>query len=157
MTENEVLIRKQLGFLHPELLADLLEHATVMDVPEHVEILRYGQYVKVVPIVLSGLVKVFTRYDEKELLLYYIQPNESCVMSFSAALENAPSEVFAVTEEASKLLVIPNDHLKQWTQAYPAFNRLFFSLYNARYNDLIETINHLLYQKLDVRVLKFLH
>jgi CRP/FNR family transcriptional regulator len=37
------------------------------------EILRSGQYIKVIPIVLKGLVKVVLPVEDKELLLYYIQ------------------------------------------------------------------------------------
>ena len=33
------------------------------------EILREGQFVSAIPLVLEGLVKVYTRYEERELLL----------------------------------------------------------------------------------------
>jgi len=152
----EEKIRKQLRLLDPKLVDEILASSELLDLPAGEQILRQGQYVKVVPIVLEGLIKVFSRFEEKELLLYYIEPNESCVMSFSAALENAPSEVFAVTEAPTKAILLSSDRLKEWTKAYPGLNRLFFTLFNTRYSELIDTINHLLYQRMDVRLINFL-
>ena len=108
------IIKQQLSFLNSSLIEELLKHSTISDFPKGTQILRDEQYVKILPIVLNGLVKVFSKFDEKELLLYYIQPKQSCVMSFSAALKNAPSKVFAITEEDSKILLIPTDKLPKW-------------------------------------------
>lgn len=149
-------IRKQLALLDPDLVEEIIGKGQVLELEAGQEILREGQYVKVVPIVLEGLIKVYSRFEDKELLLYYIEPNESCVMSFSAALENAPSEVFAITEAPTKALLLSSDELQHWTKTYPGLNRLFFTLFNARYSELIDTINHLLYQKMDTRLLNFL-
>ncbi len=154
--EIEQEIRKQLSLLDADLVDSIVSNSTYLEVDKGQELLRHGQYVKVVPLVISGLIKVYARYEEKELLLYYIQPNESCVMSFSAALENTPSEVFAVTEEPTRVVLLPAEQLQQWTKNFPGLNRLFFGLFNARYSELIDTINHLLYQKMNARVLSFL-
>lgn len=130
--------------------------SSVVEVSAETEILREGQYIKVIPLVLEGLVKVFTKYEDKELLLYYIQPNESCVMSFTASLKNEPSKVFAITEENSKILLLPVEKVAQWIGEFPDLNSLFFQQYNIRYSDLLETINQLLFDKLDKRLLDYL-
>ena len=151
---------KQLNTLLPllskELTKEISENGTVMEIPAGTEILREGQYVKVIPIVISGLIKVFSRQEEKELLLYYIKPKESCVMSFAASLKNEPSSVFAITEEDSEVLVLPVEKVAKWIKQFPDINQLFFQQYNMRYAELLSTINHLLFDKLDVRVLTFL-
>ncbi len=64
-----------------------MSKSSVVDVPENIEVMREGQYVKAVPIVTEGLVRVYTRNEDKELLLYYIQRGESCIMSFDACLK----------------------------------------------------------------------
>jgi CRP/FNR family transcriptional regulator len=63
-------------------------------------------------VVLNGIIKVFIRYEDKELLLYYIQPRESCVMSFLAGIKNKPSRIFAVAEEACTLLLLPASNVE---------------------------------------------
>ena len=149
-------ITRSLAFLGKDLLEEILTHSAVAEIPKNTEILREGQYIKVIPLLLEGLVKVSSHYEEKELLLYYIRPNESCIMSFSAGLDNQPSRVTAITEEASAALLIPVDKVSRWIKEYPGFNLLFFQQYNQRYADLIDTINHLLYDKLDKRIYDYL-
>lgn len=149
-------IKKILAGLNPGLAKEIEAEASTMEVPANTEILREGQYVKVIPIVINGLIKVFSRYEDKELLLYYIQPEESCIMSFAASLNNEPSKVFAVTEEDSTILLLPVDKVSKWTKQFPDINNLFYQQYNLRYSELLNTINHLLFNKLDVRLLDFL-
>jgi CRP/FNR family transcriptional regulator len=142
--------------LSKPLIDELNSVSQLMTVDKGTELLRDGQYVKVVPIVLSGSLKVYIKNEDRELLLYYIKPNESCIMSFSACLENAPSKVYAVTEEETEILAIPVSEIDRILKKHPEFNRLFYSLYNERYIDLIKTINSVLFNKLDSRILSYL-
>ena len=119
-------------------------------------ILTAGKNVKVVPIVIEGLIRVFTSNSEKELLLYYIQPSESCIMSFSAVLRNEPGRVDAVAENDTSAFLLPADLIKDWIRRFPTFNFLFYNQFNHRYSDLIDTINSLLFESLDERLLDFL-
>lgn len=144
--------RKILSFLKPDLLDKILRESGIREIPKGTEILREQQYVKVLPIVINGLVKVYSRFEERELLLYYIEPAQSCVMTFYAALKNTPSKVFAITEEDSRLLLIPVHHLPGWLKEYPDFNELFYNQFNLRYSELLDTIGHLLLNKMDKRL-----
>lgn len=139
-----------------QLKQKILEVSSIKQIPKGTEILREEQYVKVLPIVLNGLVKVFSSFDDRELLLYYIKPNQSCIMSFSAFLNNRPSRVFAVTEEDSELLLVPADFIPKWIKEYTNFSQLFFEQYDLRYADLLDTINHVLFNKMDQRLFDFL-
>ena len=149
-------LKKYLPGFSDELLIEIAVHGMIKEVPEGVEILKEGQYVKSIPIVLEGLVKVFTRIEEKELLLYYIGPAQSCIMSFSAGLSNIPSRIFAFTEDASTILLLPTDKLSKWVKQYTALNELFFQQYNLRYTEMLDTINSLLFDKMDQRLYNYL-
>ena len=149
-------LSKLLTPLHPDLRKELEAHAILKEVPQGTEILREGQYVKVIPIVLEGLIKVFSRHEEKELLLYYIKPQESCIMSFAAGMKNEPSKIFAVAEEDTSALLLPTDKVAQWVREYPEVNQLFFQQYNLRYSDLLTTIHQLLFERMDKRLLDYL-
>jgi CRP/FNR family transcriptional regulator len=152
MTNHTQLINK----LHPDLRAEIEEHAILKEIPQGMEILREGQYIKVIPIVVEGLLKVYTRHEDKELLLYYIKPQESCIMSFSAGMKNEPSQIFAVAEEDTTALLLPVERIIQWTRLFPDINQLFFQQYNLRYTELLTTIHHLLFDRMDKRILDFL-
>ncbi|MEO1049284.1 MAG: Crp/Fnr family transcriptional regulator [Bacteroidota bacterium] len=153
---DDAAISKALGHLSPQLKEEIIQASSIKEIPENTTILRAGQYVKVVPIVLEGLIKVFTSFNDKELLLYYIKPDESCIMSFSSGLRNDPSHVFAITEEPTTALLLPVDKMNSWIREYPDINSLFYRQYNTRYVDLLDTINHLLFNKMDERLMNYL-
>ncbi len=149
-------IKKQLGFLGLEFLEVLQKESVYKEIPANSEILEEGQYVNYVPIVLNGLVKVYTRTEDKELLLYYIQPFESCVMSFIAGLNQQKSKVYANVIEDAQILLVPSNKLAEWIRVYPKLNLLYYQQFDLRYTELISTINHLLFDKLDKRIFDFL-
>lgn len=150
-------IEKYFSYLGNDLSNAILEISSVQGFPEGTELVREGQYVKVVPLVVDGLVKVFTRKEDKELLLYYIQPRESCIMSFTASIRNEKSKIYAVTETAATLVLIPADKINNLVNQYPALNQLFYQQFDLRYTSLIETINALMYERLDRRLMDYLH
>jgi CRP/FNR family transcriptional regulator len=77
-------------------------------------------------------------------------------MSFNASLKSSNSKVFAIAEENTVILLLPSDKLKIWTKTFPSLNELFYNLYDQRYLSLLDTINHLLYSRLDQRLYKYL-
>lgn len=149
-------LRQRFNYLGSDLVEKILEVSEIMEVPAGTELIREGQYVKYVPIVISGLVRVYIQTDEKELLLYYIQPEQSCIMSFSAVINDASSKIFAIAENDSEILLIPTQYILKWVTDYPAINKLFYKEYELRYTDLVDTINNMLYFKLDQRLLNYL-
>jgi len=149
-------LRIKFDFLGKELLDEILSVSEIVNFESGSVLVQEGQFVKVIPIVLKGLVKVFTRHEDKELLLYYIKPDESCIMSFSSAIHNSKSKIFAVTESNSDILLVPSTKITQWVKNYPAINILFYNQYDLRYAEMIDTIKHLIYDKLDKRVLDYL-
>jgi CRP/FNR family transcriptional regulator len=153
---TELSIRAAFPLLNKELIKEIIDQATVQTIPANQLILKEGQYVKVIPLVLEGLIKVFSKYDDKDLLLYYIEPKESCVMSFSYCLKDEPSKVFAITEEETRAILLPVEKVVKWIKQYPDINTLFFMQYNSRYSELLDTINHILFDSLDKRIFTFL-
>ena len=146
----------QLNQLSSQLSNLISNNSQHLEIPKNTEVMREGQYVKAIPIVTSGLVKVYTRHEDKELLLYYIKPNESCIMTFDAGLNQSPSKVYATTEEDSTVLLMPIEKIGKWLKEYPELNQLFFSQYNARYVEMIDMILQIMFEKMDKRVYDYL-
>lgn len=153
---DDFAIENKFKYLGKELLAELLSVSEVKKFPANTELVREGQYVKYIPIVLNGLVKVFTQFEEKELLLYYIKPEQSCIMSFSSCINNDKSKIFAITEEETTVLLIPSDKIAKWVTQFPTINALFYKQYDLRYAELVDTIHQMLYYKLDKRLIDYL-
>ncbi len=156
MSDIDRQLQSILQAFPPGLSEAITGASTVAEFKEGTSLVTTGQYIKVIPLVISGLIKVSTNHLDKELLLYYISAAESCVMSFSAGLENAPSKISAITDEDTIALLMPVSSVRQWVKDYPSFNRLYFEQFNHRYNDLLGTIHELLFNKMDTRLQDYL-
>lgn len=155
MNTREILAQ-HIPNLETALLDLMEENCQVIEVPENQLIMEEGSYVSGLPIVLNGRLKVFTSGEEKDLLLYYIQAGETCIMSFSACVNESKSKINAVTEVETRVLMVPVDRLNAWLKNFPSFNIYLHSLHNKRYLDLLQTIDQLIFWKLDERVLSYL-
>ena len=96
-------LKSQLSFLSSSLIDEILQVAIIQDIPKNTQILRQEQYVKVLPIVIKGLVKV-----------------------------------------------------PKWLKKFPEFNQLFYAQYDLRFTDLLDTIQHVLVNKMDKRLYDYL-
>ena len=140
------------------LLKDQVKLAgQIKSFPTGTIILNVNAYISSIPIVLSGSIKVI-RSDEEghEILLYYIKPGESCIMSFLAGIHQDKSKIKAIVEEDVKLLLIPVDKAGEWIKEYPEWTDFIFSLYQKRFEELLSVVNALAFQKLDARLLQLL-
>src|SRR5688572_21523942 len=73
-------------------------------------ILRENAYIHAIPIVTKGSISVLrTDEDGREILLYYIEAGESCIMSFLGGMHHDTSKVKALAEEKTEILFIPTD------------------------------------------------
>ncbi len=114
-------------------------------------------YIKHIPIIKSGLIKV-TRSDEQghEMLLYYIGNGESCIMSFLGAACNNKSKIKAVVEEQAEVIILPIDTALKWMQSEPDWLHFVFNLYNKRFEELLNFINEVSFHSVDDRLLDVL-
>jgi CRP/FNR family transcriptional regulator len=149
-------LQRKLRFLPLPLQQALIGSGDLSRFPKGALLLKEGQYVSAVPLVLEGRLKVYAETADKRLLLYYIQPEESCVMSFSAVLEDRPSSIIAEVEEEAVVLLLPSHQLQGWLRRFPMLNQLFFRQYQRRYTELLHNIEQLLFHRLDDRLLAYL-
>jgi CRP/FNR family transcriptional regulator, anaerobic regulatory protein len=120
-------------------------------------ILDENSYVKAIPIVTKGSVRVMrTDEEDREILLYYIKAGESCIMSFLGGLHNETSKVRAVAEDDTEILFIPIDKVSLLIREFPQWLDYIFRLYHKRFEDLLEVVNAIAFKKLDERLLNFI-
>lgn len=150
-------IKKVIPGLPKEIYDFLSEKGKIIELPRGQILLKVGYFVNALPIVLDGLLKVTSRDEEKEILLYYINSGESCIMSFSACITSSTSKIFAVTEKDTTVLMISANALNELLQKYPVFNNYFHQLYQNRYEELVGTIDQLVFKKFDERLYQYLN
>ncbi|MBK9104358.1 MAG: Crp/Fnr family transcriptional regulator [Saprospiraceae bacterium] len=141
----------------PELVKALDKHSRLREIKAGETILDIGQIVREMPIILSGTVKV-SRIDEdgKELLLYYVNPNESCAMTFTCCMQQYPSEIKAVAEEDVTMLAIPITYMDEWLVKYPTWKSFVMRTIRNRFHEMLNVIDQIAFQKLDERLVYYL-
>lgn len=109
--------------------------------------------IRAIPIVTRGSVRVI-RKDEngRELLLYYIQAGESCIMSFLGGMHNDTSKVAAIAEEDTEILFVPIDLVSAMIKENPEWLDYIFRLYHKRFEELLEVVNNVAFRKVDERL-----
>ena len=141
----------------PKMLTKLFEYGQQKSFKEGEVILNENAYIKSVPIVISGSMRVMrTDEDGRELLLYYIKSGESCIMSFLGGIHDDTSKVKAIAEEAAEVLFVPVDKVREMIKEFPEWTEYIFRLYHKKFEELLAVVNDVAFKKLDERLLDFL-
>ncbi len=142
----------------PALIEEISQVATLLEVPEGQELMKPGQYIKSMPLLLSGSIKIM-RPDAKgdELLLYHLERGDTCAMTMTCCMGNTKSEIRAVTETPSKLLMIPIGKMEEWSSKYKTWRNFVFSSYHARMMELLESVDNIAFNNMDERLENYLN
>ncbi|MBW3521929.1 Crp/Fnr family transcriptional regulator [Chryseobacterium sp. NKUCC03_KSP] len=141
----------------PELVEKLYLNGNKKTYEEGDIILDENSSIRAIPIVMKGMIKVIrTEEDGREILLYYIQAGESCIMSFLGGMHNEKSIVKAEVEEDTEILFLPVDKVSLFIKEYPEWLDYIFRLYHKRFEELLDIINAIAFKKVDERLLNLL-
>ena len=141
----------------PEIKEKLLNYGNVKTFSEGDMIQNENAYIKAIPIVINGSVRVMRTDEEgREILLYYIKPGESCIMSFLGGIHEDTSKVKAIAEEKTDILFIPVEKVTELIKEFPEWLDYIFNLYHKRFEELLGVVNAVAFKKMDERLLNFI-
>lgn len=154
MTSNKLNIP---NLSDPKLRLAIEKYGMLKSLPAESTIINDGDFINSIPLVLSGSIRVM-RLDEdgREILLYYIKPGESCIMSFLSGFHRDTSKIHAVIEEDAEILIIPIQYAGEWLREFPDWLDYVLKLYHKRFEDLLTIVNQIAFQKVDERLLDLL-
>jgi CRP/FNR family transcriptional regulator, anaerobic regulatory protein len=145
------------SIFHSLLKNEVSTYGQLKKFPAGSVIQQEDSYIKAIPLVLTGSLKVMrTDHDGHEILLYYITPGESCIMSFLGGIHNETSKVKAIVEEDAEILFIPVEKASEWVKKFPEWSDFIFKLYHKRFEELLTAVNAIAFQKLDTRLLQLI-
>jgi CRP/FNR family transcriptional regulator len=141
----------------PALVEEITTRGKELRLKDGETIIDIGQAVKAIPILLQGSLKI-SRQDNNghELLLYYVNANESCAMTFTCCMQQYPSEIKATAEGDVRLLAIPISVMDEWMSKFPTWKNFAMKTIRNRFKELLETIDQIAFQKLDERLINYL-
>ncbi|MBQ0734796.1 Crp/Fnr family transcriptional regulator [Aquimarina celericrescens] len=144
-------------FFEEELLKEINQVGTFKEVPEGFHLIKPGSYIKSMPLIISGAIKILREdNDGDELLLYFLEKGDTCAMTLSCCLGHHKSEIKAMAETDAKLVMIPVEKMEEWTVKYKSWRNFVFDSYHKRLIEAIETIDSIAFLKMDDRLLKYL-
>lgn len=139
-----------------ELIDGICKNAQVREIEEGDILMDIGGKIDTVPMIYNGLVKVI-REDEQghELLLYFLGAGETCAMSLTCCMAFKRSEIRAVAQENTSMLVIPVEYLDHW-MIYRDWRSFVMNTYRMRFEELLESLDSLAFLNLDERIWNYL-
>ena len=156
MKTTDPLLHQLRFFPEPEFREELLKHGQVASFKKGDVIVKDGQYVKFLPIVLKGAIRVYQQREDREILLYYVKAEETCTMSLAAAYFNNKSSSHGVVAEPTDVLIFPADLVHGWQLKYPSWNKYVMHMFRSRYDQLISSFQGIAFDHIPDRVLNLL-
>ena len=141
------------------LIKEINENSQKQKFPKNTNLISIGDQMVHIPFVLNGSIRVYTENEDtgKEVLLYYVEKGETCLMSMIASFKNKVSKVSASTEKDSEIVLISNEKVHEWQMKFSEWNDLIINLFVNRYDDLLQTIEEISFKKIDDRLKTYLN
>ena len=156
MTQED--LKKSLPNLtDPKLLERLLEKGQLASFEPGKTLMEPGQFVKAVPLVLDGSIKIM-RMDEdgKELFLYYLEAGETCALSLTCCSASRPSEIKAVVEEKVSVLFVPVQVHEQLVDEFKQWKDFVSSTYQHRFHEMLVVLDAIAFKRMDERLMSYI-
>lgn len=154
---------KQFMAIFPELRDEALllelEHVGVLrQISANDVYLAQGELIGLIPMVLSGILKVVLEDDsDREIMLYEVNPGESCAVVWQGIFSHCkriPATI--VAEEDAVVLLVPENMARDWIARYPDWAAFAFKEMNHRMDDVMDLVKHLIFCNNDDRIIDHL-
>jgi CRP/FNR family transcriptional regulator len=157
--DKRKLIQDALGYLlESDLIKEMSDVAKFRETIADEVIVHVGDQLKMIPILISGSIKISREdNDGDELLLYYIESGDTCAMTLQCCASKANSQIKATSMEPSVMFMFPSEMMEYWMDKYKSWRSYILSSYHMRLLEIMETVDAIAFLKLDERLLKYLN
>lgn len=154
----EELIRKTYsGIFENDLIEEIISVAKILEFKEGDVLIDIGQYIKTMPLLISGAIKIMREdFDNGELLLYFIEKGDTCSMTLNCCMGNKKSQIRAVAENNGMVAMIPVGKMEEWMGKYKSWQAFVFESYNNRFNEMLSAIDNIAFMHMDERLYHYL-
>jgi CRP/FNR family transcriptional regulator len=156
--DKRKLISDALGYiLEIDLIHEMSEVARFRETISDEVIVHVGDELKMIPVLISGSIKISRENNEgNELLLYYIESGDTCAMTLQCCSTKSNSQIKATSMEPSEIFMFPAEMMEYWMDKYKSWREFILTSYHTRLTEIMETVDAIAFLKLDERLLKYL-
>tara|TARA_B110000977_G_C10970217_1_gene452035 strand:- start:27 stop:665 length:639 start_codon:yes stop_codon:yes gene_type:complete len=151
-------LKESYGQLFEEdLLDEINEVGVFKEFSSGDTLIDIGSYIRFIPLLLSGAIKIL-RYNEDgdELLLYFLEKGDTCAVTLSCCMGHTKSDIRAVAEMDTKLVMIPINKMEEWIATYKSWRNFAFQSYHNRLQEMLEAIDSIAFLNMDERLIRYL-
>lgn len=151
-------LKEAYGFIFEEELINEIEANGILRLAKEGEIIMdINDYIKAMPLLIEGAIKILREDNEgNELLLYFLERGDTCALTLSCCLGQTKSEIRAVAERDTTFIMVPISKIEDWTAKYKTWRNFVFESYHSRLTEMLETIDTLAFMNMDERLLRYL-
>ena len=152
------IIRQHFPFFkEPELVDAIANVAKEVKVKEGDSIIKIGEFIKSTPLITKGLIKIVRQDDDgHEILLYYLDGGNTCVMTVTCCMKQEKSKIKAIAEIDTHLLLIPFHYMDEWMRNFRSWRNFILQTYSARFEEMLSALDSVAFESLDTRLLRYL-
>jgi len=146
------------GYLFEETLIDEIRELGIKkEFLEDSIIIEIGDYIKSMPLLINGAIKILREDDNgDELVLYYLESGDTCAMTLSCCMGQTKSKIRAIAETDVELIMLPKEKMTIWLSNYKSWQTYILQSYHSRMEELLEAVDTIAFLKMDERIFKFL-
>tara|TARA_R110002074_G_scaffold141650_8_gene288099 strand:- start:481 stop:1119 length:639 start_codon:yes stop_codon:yes gene_type:complete len=146
------------GYLFEETLIDEIREIGIKrEFVEDSIIIEIGDYIKSMPLLINGAIKILREDDNgDELVLYYLESGDTCAMTLSCCMGQTKSKIRAIAETDVELIMLPKEKMAAWLSNYKSWQTYILQSYHLRMEELLEAVDTIAFLKMDERIFKFL-
>ena len=152
------VLKNTYGYIFEEkLIEEIAAVAQLRDFKEGDVLIDVGDYIKKMPLLIHGAIKILREdFDGGELLLYFIEKGDTCAMTLACCMGQTKSEIKAEAETEGQVIMIPIEKMEEWLGKYKSWRNYVFTSYNNRLKEMLSAIDNLAFMKMDERLLSYI-
>jgi CRP/FNR family transcriptional regulator, anaerobic regulatory protein len=139
--------------MSPILLRKLEQEVKLIRVAAGHQLFEEGNPCQVFPLLLQGVIRATKcSADGHEILLYRLNPGESCVITVTALLGGTPYPAVGTAETELSFLAVPRDLFLDMILKSPEFRHFVFESLSHRMAHLMALIDDVAFRRVDQRL-----
>jgi CRP/FNR family transcriptional regulator len=157
MTLTAEDIQEHFPFFEAELIQDIVKVAEFKSCDKGEYILRKGQYIRSIVIIMDGLVKALRMNGNgSSFFIHYAESGQALLLTIICGPRQEASEVSILCFEKTSFLIIPLYCMDKWMMEYKSWYQFVFDTFRKRVKEIIKTIDSIVFFNMNERLVFYL-
>jgi CRP/FNR family transcriptional regulator len=154
--KNDIL-KKYENIFEEALIDEIVDVGYFDKIKKGKLLIDIGDYLTHIPLILTGVIKIMRQEGNgDELALYFLEPGDTCAISFANCLNRKQSIFKGIVEVNVEAVFIPVEVIDNWLAKYKTWRHFIIDSYHFRLLEMVESIDSLAFMKMKERIWKYL-